>query len=104
MPIDDETIRRLEQAIAEAHRTRPVPLLGSEWGERVMRDVRRAANAGVRGVVAPVVEQLVWRTAGLAAAVALVMTASLFAWSHMSSPDGVGAATEELESAQLYFD
>jgi len=104
MAMDDETRRRLEQAMVEAHRTRQVPFLGPDWSDAVMREVRRVAIRSAHGNGVTAIDRLVWRTAGIAAAVALVLTVSLITWSQTRSPDGGGLAAEELESAPWFFD
>lgn len=100
----DEDIQKLEQALAKAHRAREAPLFGPEWSEHVMRDVRRVAVQRARSSVVPGIERLVWRTATLAAAGALMLTISLIAWAWSPSSEDVGIVAEEIESAPLFFD
>jgi hypothetical protein len=101
MTAHDENMRKLEQALTEAHRAREAPLLGQGWAEQVMRDI---CYAPPHPNLQHGVEHLVWRTAAVAATVALIVTASLIAWSWTSSNEGMGLLTEEFESTPLFFD
>ena len=102
MTAHDENMRKLERALTEAHRARHAPLLGQGWAEQIMRDIHHA------GVLQPKpphgVEHLVWQTAAIAAALTLIVTASMIAWSWAPSNEGMGLLTEEFESAPLFFD
>jgi len=98
----DEDMQKLERALTEAHRVRQEPSLGADWTRRVMRDIRLAATSEGRSSIAPAVEQLVWRTAAVAATVAVVLTVSIVALSPMSSTESTGSLTEEFELTLLF--
>jgi len=93
-----QDLGRLERLLVEAHRARPTPLLGEEWAQNVMRDIRReaAAHAGKRNGW---VELHVWRTAALATAFALVFAGSLFLYGGVEKGELTVLLSEELESA-----
>jgi hypothetical protein len=102
MTAHDENMRKLERALTEAHRARRAPLLGQGWAEQIMRDIR---HVGVPQPKSPRgIEHLVWQTAAIAAALALIVTISVVAWSQAPSKDGIGLLTEEFESAPLFFE
>jgi hypothetical protein len=101
MTAHDENMQKIERALIEAHRARSAPPLGQGWAEQLMQDIHRAE---VRPKPLHGVEQLVWRTAAIAAAVALIVTVSIVAWSWAPSNEGMGPLTEEFESAPLFFD
>jgi hypothetical protein len=104
MTPNDETMRKLEQVLTEVHRARQAPPLGPDWSEGVMRDVRRLAIQKVSKSVGRGIERLVWQTAGLAAAIALILTVSLIAWSSTPASEGVGLAAEEFDPVPLFLE
>lgn len=68
----DDRMARVERALAEAYRARGERPVGPSLAAQVMQEIRRAA--GARGADHfPGLEQLVWRTAAFAAAVAAVV-------------------------------
>lgn len=94
-------MRKLERALTEAHQARQAPRLGPGWAEQVMRDIRSTEPQPAQHIG---VERLVWQTAAIAAALALIVTVSMVAWSQAPSKDGIGLLTEEFESAPLFFE
>lgn len=101
MTAQDERMRKLERALIEAHQAQQAPRLGPGWAEQVMRDVRSVETQPAPHIG---VERLVWQTAAIAAAVALIVTVSMVTWSQAPSNDGMGLLTEEFESAPLFFE
>jgi hypothetical protein len=101
MAYNDKDLEKVERVLAETHRTRHVPLLGPAWTQRVMRDIRSGAIREGNGNAGRGVEQLVWRTAAVAAAVAVVLTASIVAVSWTGSSESAGLLAEEFESVSL---
>ncbi|MBI3355616.1 MAG: hypothetical protein HY038_02365 [Nitrospirae bacterium] len=101
MASNDENMQKLERALTEAHRARQAPLLGQGWAEQVMQDVRHAAP---QAESKDGVEYLVWRTAAIAATIALIVTVSMAASSWTPSNEGMRLLTEEFETAPLFFD
>lgn len=104
MAHNDKDMQKLERALTEAHRARQTPRLGTDWALRALRDIRHAAIQEGHRSIGPGIEQLVWRTAAVAATVMLIVTVSMVAWSWTTSNEEVGMLTEEFESASLLFD
>lgn len=75
--LNDEHIDKVTRALAEAHRARHEPSLGADWSLRVMRDIRLEAAGQGQSIRASGLDRLVWRTATLAAVLALVFTGSV---------------------------
>jgi hypothetical protein len=98
----DEDMQKLERALTEAHRARQEPPLGSDWARLVMRDIRHAATREGRRSMVPGVEQLVWRTAAVAATVTVILTVSILALSPTGSTESAGSVAEEFELALLF--
>jgi len=101
MTPEDENLEKLERVLTEAHRVRPVPILKPGWAEQVMRDIR---NVETLPNPQTCVERIVWQTAAIAAAVALIVTVSMVAWSQAPLHEGMGLLTEEFESTPLFFE
>jgi len=75
--LNDENLKKVERALTEAHRLRQEPSLGADWTLRVMRDIRREAAGQGQSMMALGLDRLVWRTAAVAAVLALVFTGSV---------------------------
>ncbi|MGH7180843.1 MAG: hypothetical protein ACREJN_02565 [Nitrospiraceae bacterium] len=76
--LNDEQLKNVERALTEAHRSRHAPSLGADWTFRVMQDIRRDAAGQGQSTMAPRLDRLVWRTAAVAAVLALVFTGSVW--------------------------
>ena len=99
---DDEKLNALERALIDGYRSRSDVSQAIDVTQDVMRDIRRLATERSRWTPAAVLDQLVWRTATITAAVVLmatVLTVGLF-----RSPTGESPAlvAEELESVPLF--
>lgn len=79
--LNDENLKKVERALTEAHRSRQELALGSGWAQYVMRDIHRMATGPERSMVSLGLERLVWRTAAVAAVLALVFTGSVLFYS-----------------------
>ena len=75
--LNDENLKKVERALTEAHRSRQEPSLGADWTLRVMRDIRREAAGHGQSMMSLGLDRLVWRTAAVAAVLALVFTGSV---------------------------
>ncbi|TKS63316.1 MAG: hypothetical protein EWM73_01585 [Nitrospira sp.] len=75
--LNDDHLKKVGRALTEAHRSRQEPSLGADWTVHVMRDIRREANRQGQSMMVLGLEQLVWRTAAVAAVLALVLTGSV---------------------------
>src|SRR5262245_25678109 len=74
-PPDEKEIEKLERALLEAYRFRPDTSTDKvNVAQCVMRDIRSGACEMSRWTPSVVLDELVWRTATIAAAVVLVMT------------------------------
>ncbi|HEU4686400.1 MAG TPA: hypothetical protein VFS39_17970 [Nitrospira sp.] len=71
MPNDEERIDRVERVLTEAYRARGEGLPHPDVTARVMREIRGSRPAQAWAAVMP--DDLVWRTASIAAAVVLVV-------------------------------
>ena len=76
--LNDEQLRKVEHALTEAHRSRQAPSLGADWTFRVMRDIRREAAGDGPSMMALGLDRLLWRTAAVAAMLALIFTGSVW--------------------------
>jgi len=99
---DDEKLNGLVRALIDGYRSRSDGSQEIEVTQAVMRDIRRLATEHSRWTPAAVLDQLVWRTATITAAVVLmatVLTVGLFRPPTGESP---ALVAEELESVPLF--
>lgn len=101
---EDETIRKIEQALTKAHQARQAPPLGREWTDGVMREVRRQGIRARPAGTPAGLETLIWRTAVFASAFALILTLSILVASLTPSHEGVSLVAEEVESGALFLE
>jgi hypothetical protein len=80
--LNDENFKKIECALREAHQSRQEPSLGADWNFRLMQDVRREAAGQGQSMIALGLDRLVWRTAAVAAVLALVFTGSVLFYTH----------------------
>jgi anti-sigma factor RsiW len=100
----DEGTDILERALMDAYRSRPDGARDVDVTQAVMREIRRSAATRNRWAPAAVLDQLVWRTATITAAVVLtatMLTVGLFRTKAVDSPSLVA---EEFESVPLFED
>lgn len=101
----DDEIQKLERALTEAYRIQPdIPCGGVDVTQDVMRDIRRSPGESGRWVPSVVLDQLVWRTATIAAAVVLVVTVLIVSLIRVTPGESAGLLAEEFETAPLYGD
>ena len=99
---DDEKLNALERVLIDGYHSQSNVTQGIDVRQEVMREIRRLATERSRWTPAAVLDQLVWRTATITAAVVLmatVLTVGLFRPSTLESP---ALVTEELESVPLF--
>jgi hypothetical protein len=77
-PLNDEQLKKVERALTVAHRSRQAPSLDADWTFRVMRDIRREAAGHGQSTMALGLDRLAWRTAAVAAILALIFTGSVW--------------------------
>ena len=98
----DDEIQKLERALSEVYRSQPDRHDVADVTQRVMRDIRQ--SAGERSRWPSVVDQLVWRTATIAAAVVLAMTILTVGVFQSTAGEKAGLLAEEFDSAPLFVD
>lgn len=99
---DDERIRVLERALMDGYRSRPDVSQEVDVTQSVMREIRRAEGERRRWSAASVLDQMVWRTAAITAAV--VLTASALTVGLLRGPAGENPVllVEEFDSVPLF--
>jgi len=101
----DDEIQKLERALTESYRSQPdLPIGAVDVTQNVMRAIRQSSSDNARWVPSLALDQLVWRTATIAAAVvvvAMVLTLQMF-----GSPAGesAGLLAEEFDSSSLFVE
>lgn len=76
MSYHDDEIHKLERALIQVYRARPdLHVEGVRLTQDVMRDIRQTTGASGWRSPSVALDQLVWRTAAIAAAVVLIVTA-----------------------------
>lgn len=96
--LNDEHLKSVERALAEAHRSRQEPSLGADWTLRVMRDIRREAAGHGQSTMALGLDRLVWRTAAVAAVLALIFTGSVLVNTHEDTVELTALLSSELDA------
>lgn len=80
--LNDDNLEKIARALTEAHRSRQAPSLDTDWTLRVMRDIRRQAAGEGLSMMSVGLDHLVWRTAAVAAVLALVFTGSVMLYTN----------------------
>lgn len=99
---DDERVKNLERALIDAYRSERNVSQPVDVTTDVMRHIRRSSTERSRWMPATVLDQLVWRTATITAAVVLtatVLTVGLWRPAPVENP---AVVAEELESVPLF--
>ena len=96
--LNDENFKKVERALTEAHRSRQAPPLGADWTLRVMRDIRLEVAGHGQSTMALRLERLVWRTAAVAAVLALALTGSVWLNTDEDSLDLTALLSSELDA------
>jgi len=95
--LNDDNLKKLERALTEAHRSRQEPSLGPDWSLHLMRDIRREANGHRQSMMARGLDQLVWRTAAVAAVLAVVFTGSVLFYSNRDAAELTALLSNEVD-------
>ena len=96
--LNDEDFKKLERALTEAHRSRQEPSLGTDWSLRVMRDIRREAAGHGQSMMSLGLDRLVWRTAAVAAVLALVFTGTVLIYSNQDAVELTSLLSNEVDA------
>jgi len=99
---DEKRLSELERALIDGYRSQSRVSHAVDVTQDVMRDIRRSASERSRWTPAAVLDQLVWRTATITAAVvlmAVVLTVGLWRPPNGESP---ALVAEELESVPFF--
>jgi hypothetical protein len=97
-PLNDEQLKNVERALTEAHRSRQAPSLGADWTMQVMRDIRRDAAGHRPSTVSLGLDRLVWRTAAVAAVLALIFTGSVWLTTNQDTVELTALLSSELDA------
>ena len=102
--LSDENLDKLERALAETHRSQQAPVLGPDWTSDVMRDIRQ--KAGRRRHQRPVtwIDSLVWRTAAVAATLALVFAGSAWVYTDKDTGELTTMLVDDLDTAETLLE
>jgi hypothetical protein len=95
--LNNENLKQVERALTEAHRSRQEPSLGADWTLRVMRDIRREASGHGQSMLSPWLDLLVWRTAAVAAVLALVFTGSVLLYTNRDAGELTALLSNEVD-------
>jgi hypothetical protein len=101
---EDERLNLLERALIESHRSRSDVSRDVNVTQDVMREIRQFAGERSRWTTVGVLDQLVWRTATITAAVVLMATVLTIGFLRPSVVDGPALVAEEFESVPLFGD
>lgn len=95
--LNDENLKKVERALRETHQSRQEPSLGADWSLRLMRDIRRETNGHGQSMMALGLDRLVWRTAAVAAVLALVFTGSVLFYTNRDAVELTALLSNELD-------
>jgi hypothetical protein len=99
---DDKKMNILERALIDGYRARSNVSHDVNVTQDVMRDIRRSAGERQQWAAATVLDQLVWRTATITAAVVLAVTMVTVGLRRPPAGDPPALVAEELESVPLF--
>ncbi|HSF70072.1 MAG TPA: hypothetical protein VLA47_06800 [Nitrospira sp.] len=99
---DDKNLDILERALMDGYRSRSKVPHDVNVTQEVMRDVRQSAGERQQWAAATVLDQLVWRTATITAAVVLVATMVTVGLLRPPAEKNPVLVAEELESVPLF--
>ena len=97
MAHDDESLNRIERALLESYRSRSDVSYDPNMTQHVMRDIRRIAEERSRWAPTVLLDQLVWRTATITAAVVLIGTLVTVSFLRPAAWDSHTLVVEEFE-------
>ena len=102
--LNDEGVDKLERALSEAHRSCQEPVLDAGWACHVMLDVRREAAGRRHPMEFPGVDRLVWRTATVAAGLAVVLAGTALVYSGKDAAESTALLSNEFDAATVLIE
>ena len=99
---DDENLNALERGLIDGYRSRSDVSPAVDVTQTVMREIRRSIGERSRWGPAAVLDQVVWRTATITAAVVLMATVLTIGLLRPPTGDSPALVAEELESVPLF--
>ena len=99
---DETSVNALERALIDGYRSQSRVSLAVDVTQDVMRDLRRSATERSRWTPAAVLDQLVWRTATITAAVVLMATMLTVGLWRPPTVESPVLVAEELESVPFF--
>jgi len=101
----DDEIHKLERALTESYRSQPDHSVGAvDVTQDVLRAIRQSTSEPSQWIPAALLDQLVWRTATIAAGVVLVVAVLTVGVFGPTSGESAGLLAEEFESTPLFGD
>lgn len=99
---DEKSLNELERALIDSFRSQSRVSHAVDVTQDVMRDIRRSATERSRWTPAAVLDQLVWRTATITAAVVLMATVLTVGLWRPPNGESPALVAEELESVPFF--
>lgn len=99
---DEKSVNALERALIDGYRSQSHVSHAVDVTRDVMRDIRRSATERSRWTPAAVLEQLIWRTATITAAVVLMATVLTVGVFRPPTEESPVLVAEELESVPFF--
>ena len=99
---DDKNLNLLERVLIDSYRSRSEGPYAVDVTQGVMREIRRFAGERNRWAAATVLDQLVWRTATITAAVVLMITVLTVGLLRPTTGDSPALVAEEFEAVPLF--
>ena len=99
---EEKSVNALERALIDGYRSQSRVSHAVDVTQDVMRDIRRAATEPSRWTPAAVLDQLVWRTATITAAVVLMATVLTVSLWRPPTEETPALVAEELESVPFF--
>lgn len=98
-PRREEDLRKVERALAEAHRARPYPVFGADWARHVMQDIRREDDGERRPPMWSLgIDRLVWRAASIGVMLAVILAGSTMFYAGQDEGVDAALASDECET------
>lgn len=104
MRTPDERLEKLEQILIESHRARQMPPWEAGWDESVMQEIRRMARRQSPARQNDDLAHLVWRTAGFAATLAVLLVVLLMITTPKFVNEESSLVAEEIHLGSLFME